>query len=232
MMPAVRRLRKRGLAGGHWWDEWDTVEVTIPQERTAARRGRPGYDRAQVLDIAVQLFNEQGYDATSVADLAKRLGLTKSALYHHFDSKDQLLSQALDVALSGLEEVLADAKRAEGSSSDQLRAVLRGAVEVLIERLAYVTLLLRVRGNSPVEVAALERRRIFDHRVAGLVEEAQREGLVRDDIDAAVATRLIFGMVNSVVEWYRPDGPIDRDELGSVVLAVVLEGVRAQPSTG
>ena len=66
--------------------------TTAPPERIAApRRGRPGYDRDQVLAIAVALFNEQGYDATSVADLAMRLGLTKSALYHHFDSKEQLL---------------------------------------------------------------------------------------------------------------------------------------------
>ncbi|MHC2999538.1 TetR/AcrR family transcriptional regulator [Microbacterium sp. HJ5] len=194
----------------------------------APRRGRPGYDRAQVLEIAVTLFNEQGYDATSVADLASRLGLTKSALYHHFDSKEQLLSLALDEALGGLEDVLDEPAATTGSAAERLDAVLCGAVRVLVDRLPYVTLLLRVRGNSDVERVALERRRTFDHRVTALVEEAQAAGLVRDDIDGHVATRLIFGMVNSLVEWYRPGGPVDADRLAHDVVALVLDGMRTR----
>ncbi|MGL4256338.1 TetR/AcrR family transcriptional regulator [Microbacterium sp.] len=193
-----------------------------------ARRGRPGYDRAQVLGIAVALFNEQGYDATSVADVAARLGLTKSALYHHFDSKEQLLALALDEALSALEGVLDLPAARTGSASERLAAVLHGAVGVLVDRLAYVTLLLRVRGNSEVERAALERRRAFDHRVTALVEEAQRAGLVRDDLDGAVATRLMFGMVNSIVEWYRPGGPVDAERLAHDVVTVALDGMRTR----
>ena len=106
--------------------------------------------------------------------------------------------------------------------------MLRGAVGVLVDRLAYVTLLLRVRGNSDVERAALERRRAFDHRVTTLVVEAQSTGAVRDDIDGSVATRLIFGMVNSMVEWYRPDGPVDRDRLAHDVVTVALDGLRTR----
>ena len=59
----------------------DSATTTVD---APARRGRPGYDRDGILAVAVQLFNEQGYDATSVSDLARRLGLAKSALYHHF----------------------------------------------------------------------------------------------------------------------------------------------------
>lgn len=194
----------------------------------APRRGRPGYDRAQVLEVAVALFNEQGYDATSVADLASRLGLTKSALYHHFDSKEQLLALALDEALSGLEGVLGEPAATTGSAAERLEAVLRGAVRVLVDKLPYVTLLLRVRGNSDVERAALERRRAFDHRVAALVDEAQEAGLVRADVDGAVATRLLFGMVNSLVEWYRPGGPVDGERLAHDVVAVALDGMRTR----
>ena len=194
--------------------------------QTAARRGRPGYDREQVLAVAVALFNEQGYDATSVADLASRLGLTKSALYHHFDSKEQLLALALDEALGGLESVLDDPAAAVADPSERLAVVLRGAVRVLVDRLPYVTLLLRVRGNSDVERSALERRRAFDHRVSALVAEAQTAGRVRSDVDGAVATRLLFGMVNSIVEWYRPGGPVDGERLAHDVVAVALDGMR------
>ncbi|MGO1802585.1 MAG: TetR/AcrR family transcriptional regulator [Microbacteriaceae bacterium] len=192
-------------------------------DQTPARRGRPGYDRDQILEIAVQVFIEQGYEATSVASLAARLGLSKSALYHHFASKEALLEVALDEALGGLEGVLRDA--GDGSARDRLEQVLRGAVLVLIDRLAYVTLLLRVRGNSDVERAALERRRAFDREVTGLVQAAQAEGTVRADVDPSVATRLLFGMVNSIVEWYRPSGGEGGAELARDVLAVALDGL-------
>ncbi len=189
------------------------------------RRGRPGYDRDQVVRIAVQLFNEQGYDATSVADLAARLGLTKSALYHHVASKEAILQSALDDALGALEGALAEALATQDAAIDRLRHVVRGAVRVLTERLPEVTLLLRVRGNSDAERSALERRRAFDQRVTAIVRDAQREGALADDIDAAVATRLVFGMVNSLTEWYRPGGAVDPDRLADDVLRVALDGL-------
>lgn len=200
--------------------------IPTPSPDAPARRGRPGYDRRQILEVAVQVFNEQGYDATSVSDLALRLGLTKSALYHHFDSKEQLLEVALDEALGGLEGVLESPAAKQGSALDRLEFVLAGAVRVLVDRLPYVTLLLRVRGNSRIELAALDRRRTFDHNVTTLVRDAQAEGSLRTDIAAPIVTRLLFGMVNSVVEWYRQEGSEGRDELAADVLTIALEGLR------
>lgn len=203
----------------------DATPTTV-SAGSPARRGRPGYDRDGILAVAVQLFNEQGYDATSVSDLARRLGLAKSALYHHFSSKEELLSVALEAALGGLEAVLDDPRAGEGAASDRLRFVLTGATDVLVAQLPAVTLLLRVRGNGAVEQAALERRRVFDHRVTALVAAAQAEGDVRDDVDAAVAARLLFGMINSVVEWYRPGGAVDGDRLGADIVRIALDGLR------
>ncbi len=197
-------------------------------EMPAAKRGRPGYDREQVLAVAVQVFNEHGYDATSVADLSAKLGLTKSALYHHFASKSEILELALTDALDALEAVVDDATARHPLAADRLRAIIRGAVGVLTAKLPSVTLLLRVRGNGDVETAALTRRRAFDQRVTAIVAEAQREGLIRDDVDAAVATRLIFGMINSVVEWYRPGGAVDPEELGEDILRVSLDGLQSR----
>jgi AcrR family transcriptional regulator len=189
------------------------------------KRGRPGYDRQGVLEVAVRAFNEFGYDATSMGTLADRLGLSKSAVYHHFPSKEQLLEAALDEALGGLEGVLAEPGATSGSPSSRLRFVLDRAVHVLVERLPYVTLLLRLRGNTPVERAALDRRREFDRAVTALVTEARDAGELRADIDPRIAERLLFGMINSIVEWYRPGGPEDAERLAADVLAVVEGGL-------
>jgi len=197
----------------------------------APKRGRPGLSRQDVLDAAVAAFIEHGYDATSMGMLSTRLGLSKAAIYHHFPAKVELLGAALDEALGGLEEVLrqegAIGGSPESTAEQRLAFVMRGAVHVLVDRLPYVSLLLRVRGNSEVERAALARRREFDRAVTALVIEARDEGSVRSDIDPSVVTRLLFGMINSIVEWYRPEGPESADQLASDVLAVALEGLSA-----
>ncbi|MCK8610662.1 TetR/AcrR family transcriptional regulator [Agromyces sp. C10] len=191
-----------------------------------ARRGRPGYDQQGILEVAVAAFNEYGYDATSMGVLADRLGLSKSAIYHHFASKDEILERALDQALGALEGVLDESGASEGSAADRLDHVLRGAVHVLVDQLPYVTLLLRVRGNTEIERTALARRRAFDRRVMALVETAQAEGTLRTDIDGRIVERLLFGMINSIVEWYRPGGREDAARLADDVIAVALDGLR------
>ncbi len=203
----------------------------------STRRGRPGYDQQGILAVAVAAFNEHGYDATSIGMLAERLGLSKSAIYHHFASKDEMLDLALDAALSGLEAVVEDplpvsGETGRGSAADRLEHVLRGAVHVLVDQLPAVTLLLRVRGNTEVERRALIRRRDFDRRITALVSEAQAEGALRADIDAAVVARLAFGMINSIVEWYRPGGREGADRLADDVVAIALDGLRRRDEPG
>lgn len=189
---------------------------------SAARRGRPGYDLESLLSVAVAVFNERGYDATSMEDLAQRLGITKSAIYHHVTSKDELLRLALDRALDGLFTVLAETRRLDVSAIDQLQYLVRGSVRVLQRELPYVTLLLRVHGNTEVERAALQRRRQFDRYVAGLVRQAETDGDVRPDVDPGVTARLLFGMVNSLAEWYRPS----HSDLADAVCAIAFDGLR------
>jgi AcrR family transcriptional regulator len=203
------------------------VQVTDTRTAEPLRRGRPGYDQRGILEVAVAAFNEHGYDATSIGMLAERLGLSKSAIYHHVASKDELLALALDEALDGLEGALRAAEESSGTAADRLALVLREAVLVLADRLPYVTLLLRVRGNTDVERAALQRRRAFDHAVAALVADARDEGALRADADPAVVARLLFGMINSLTEWYDPAGAVTPDDLADTILALALRAPSA-----
>jgi len=200
-------------------------------------RGRPArYTREDLLDVVVQVFNERGYEAASMEDLARASGLTKSSIYHHVTGKQQLLRLAVDRALDALSAVLEEPPARTGQPVERLEHVVRRTAEVLVAELPYVTLLLRVRGNTEVERAVLGRRREVDARVAAIVQEAVDAGEVRADLDPRLATRLLFGMVNSITEWYRPRaapageaGAADRD--GAIVRAVVelvLDGLRAR----
>jgi hypothetical protein len=99
---------------------------------------------------------------------------------------------------------------------------------VLAAELPSVTLLLRVRGNSPVEQAALARRREFDRVVTDLVRAAEEQGDVRPDVDPAVTSRLLFGTVNSLTEWYRPGGSLTADDLADALVATTFQGLRTR----
>lgn len=200
------------------------------------RRGRPGYDQETVLRRAVDLFNRQGYDATSMGDLARELGLSKSAIYHHVPSKESLLTTALDEALDSLSEAIDTAAHDAGSTAYvRLRTAVQRSVEILVTHLPAVTLLLRVQGNSEVEVAALERRRALDERLAALVAAAVDEGALRTDIPPELTSRLLFGMVNSLIEWYRPGGAVDPGVLARAITDLAFDGLALStpaPSTG
>ncbi|MGH3625001.1 MAG: TetR/AcrR family transcriptional regulator [Sciscionella sp.] len=195
----------------------------------STRRGRPGYDLESLLAVAVTLFNERGYDGTSMEDLARKLGITKSAIYHHVPSKEELLRLSVDRALDGLFAVVTESEAIPGRAVDRLEHLLRGSVQVLVKRLPFVTLLLRVRGNTGVERAALARRREFDRIVTALVRQAGEEGDVRQDIDPAVTSRLLFGTVNSLIEWYRPRRGLGGAGLADAVCAVAFDGIRLHP---
>jgi AcrR family transcriptional regulator len=173
-----------------------------------ARRGRPGHDLESVLRGAVKVFNERGYDGTSMEDLSRELGITKSAIYHHVAGKEELLRLGVDRALDGLFALLEEISVMDAPALARLEELARRSVLLLVAELPFVTLLLRVRGNTKTERRALARRREFD---------------------AALIARLLYGMINSVVEWYRPrrgDGP---GELADIIVAVAFDGLRLKP---
>lgn len=197
---------------------------------TSTRQGRPvgrpaRYQPAELLAVVTAEFITRGYDATSMEDLARATGMTKSAIYHHVSGKEELLRLAVAKAVGALFAVLEEDAAITGSAVRRLEHVVRRSAEVLVEQLPYVTLLLRVRGNTQAERWALERRRAFDARLSALVQAAIDEGDVRSDLDPRLVTRLLFGMVNSVVEWYRPGGTNGKD-VADALVALAFNGLR------
>ncbi|MCQ9165072.1 MULTISPECIES: TetR/AcrR family transcriptional regulator [unclassified Arthrobacter] len=199
---------------------------TAPATQAASsKRGRPGYDQQSVLRVAVDVFNKHGYEATSMGILAEHLGISKSAIYHHVPSKEDLLRLALEEALGGLEGVLTLDGATTGAPDARLEFVLRGTIGVLVARLPFVTLLLRLRGNTEMEREALARRRVFDRTITGLVSAAQQEGSLRTDIAPGTITRLLFGTINSIVEWYKPGGALSAARLADDVITMSFQGL-------
>lgn len=205
-----------------------TATATPAENTDSPRRGRPGYDRETLIRVCVEVFNVHGYDATSMGMLSKHLGISKSAIYHHVDSKEEILDQALDQALGGLEAVLHRSPDGGEDAAERLTGIVEDTVRVLVEQMPNVTLLLRLRGNSDVEKRALERRRRITHELADLIAQAQAEGTIREDISPRQASRLLLGMINSIVDWYRPEAGDSVEGLARTVRTMATSGLRAR----
>lgn len=187
-------------------------------------RPRKAYDIDSLTDVALGVFARKGFDGASMDDVARAAGISKAAIYHHVPGKEALLERGLARALDALFAILHEPGSTAGTASDRLRYIVRRVAQTTLELLPELSVLFRVRGNSPIELRAIGRRRAFDRVVAVLVAEAQRDGSLREEVDPRLAARLIFGLSNSMVEWYRPGGT-SPERLAAAVETLVFRGL-------
>ncbi|MCS3427889.1 TetR/AcrR family transcriptional regulator [Leucobacter aridicollis] len=167
---------------------------------------------SDVIRAAVELFAERGYANTSVQDIVDAAGVTKGAMYHYFESKDDLLFGIYDRVLS-LQQSHLDAIVGEGGDVDDvLRAVCVDVLETSIEYLAEGTVFFRSMDmlSEPRRKEVVRRRRAYNDEFAALVRQGQREGNYRDDIPVPVLIAHFFSDVHYLSYWYSEESPEDR----------------------
>jgi AcrR family transcriptional regulator len=192
--------------------------------RPSAKERKP-YNLDAILDVAVRVFRERGYDGSTLDDVARAAGITKASIYYHVRSKEELLARGVGRALDALFAVLDERPAKQGRAVERLKYIVHRTIEITVDELPEVALLLRVRGNTPVERRIMERRREFDHLISGVMRNAQRQLDLRADVEPRLATRLLFGMLNSITEWYRPGGGLDAPEVAEAIFRMAFEGL-------
>lgn len=190
---------------------------------------RAAYTPERLTDVAVQVFNARGYDATRMEHIANAANITKSSLYHHVSGKEELLDFALRRAITALFATLEQPGLEGADATERLSAVIRSVIATELHLVPEVSLLSRVRGNTVAEQWALAERRRFNEIVTDLVRDAQQEGSLPDDTDPALLTRLALGMTTSVIEWYRPDGTWSSKGIADATLSLLCRPVPKKP---
>lgn len=203
----------------------DAENTARVQGRKSPSPVRASYDIDSLTDIALRVFAERGFDAATMDDVARAAGITKAAIYHHVSGKEELLQRGLERALVALFAVLDEEAAQRGPALERLRFILRRVAALALELLPELTVLVRVRGNTKAERAAIARRRRFDATIAQLVEAAQSAKEIDPNLDAALVVRLMFGMVNSLVEWYRPSGSLRIATVSDTMVRMVFDGI-------
>lgn len=190
-----------------------------------SKKHRAPYDIETVTSAAVRVFNRHGYEAASMEDVARETGLTKSSLYYHVSSKEELLARAVERGFKWLLGVLEEPEAKSGTPLARLRHIVYRSVIITLEFVQEVELLQRVKGNTPTERQAMARRRRFDREVAALIRQAAAAGQIRTDVAPDLLTRLIFGMGNSITQWYRREGRLKPEQIAGAVSRLVFEGI-------
>ena len=198
----------------------------MSRKTKSTRQGQNTHNIESLTQISIDLFMTRGYEATSVELIAEAAGITKSAIYYHVASKEELLKRAISSAVGKLFEILEEPEAESGTPLTRLVHILRRLVEVEFGHLKEIALLLRVRGTTKTERWALQKRREFDRHVQELIVLAQSAGEIRSDIDALAIDRLVFGMLTWIPEWYHKGHKIPPDTLVDAAIALILEGIR------
>src|SRR5271163_1688077 len=134
--------------------------------------------RQEILRIAARLFQQRGYDATSMNDVAAALKLSKGGLYHHFQSKDEILYEIMDHAMEITQQRVLDPVRGIADPEERLRALIRLHIEVVLSpRDREITVMLH--ENHPLPPALRKRinsrKKEYIHFVESLIAEVQKE---------------------------------------------------------
>jgi AcrR family transcriptional regulator len=188
------------------------------REATLEPRHEP---RQEILRAAARLFQQQGYDATSMNDVAAALKLSKGGLYHHFQSKDEILYNIMSHAMDITEQrVINVVRHIDGSSvagaEERLRTLIRLHIQVVLSpEDREITVMLH--ENHPLSPAL--RRKINGRKkdyvvfVENLIADVQRKRNSSSRVTPRAAVFALVGMINWIYQWYKPDGPLTGEAL-------------------
>jgi len=180
---------------------------------------------------AAQLFRDRGYDATSVSDIARALGLTKAGLYHHFESKEALLFEIMMFGLDKVRDEVIVPIRAIRDPEERLRQlILRHGRIITRGQGAVAHLGDEIRALPPAARKQIEHRmRVYFDLVRETLGELQAAGRLRA-VDRTVATFSLIGMILWVPRWYRQDGALSQEAVAEQIAAFALGGlIRGRP---
>jgi AcrR family transcriptional regulator/ferredoxin len=182
----------------------------------------------ELLHISAELFAAQGYQSTTLQDIADQFGVLKGSLYHYIRSKDDLLFEIVhsvaDLGMRNLRE-LAAVKAVKADPAARLRSVVRGHVLYLIDHLTETTVLLHEIDQLSPERRGQIPTQEYSSVLTGLIEDGQRAGVVKPDIDAHLATLAVLGAVNWVYRWYRSDGNRTPAEIADQYVEMLVGGL-------
>jgi AcrR family transcriptional regulator len=188
--------------------------------------------RQEILRTAARLFQQRGYDATSMNDVAAALKLSKGGLYHHFQSKDEILYEIMNHAMEITQERVLNPVRSIADPEERLRALIRRHIEVVLSpRDREITVMLH--ENHPLPPALRKRinarKKDYIHFLESLMTEVQDKGQhqAKGKVSPRAAAFALLGMINWIYQWYKPEGELQAQSLIPQFTDLIFGGIFA-----
>jgi AcrR family transcriptional regulator len=196
------------------------------------RRGREtGARFEEVVDAAAELFSQQGYAATSIQEIADAVGLLKGSLYHYINTKEDLLYAVIQEAHQHTAALGYAALTGEGDAVARLRFLVQRHLRGAGANLAKVRVFYNEASSlSPDRLQEiLADRDSYEYSLRKLIESGQTEGVFAAHLDPVLTSIAILAVLNSVQQWFRPDGLRTLDEVVDTFTDLILRSVAATP---
>lgn len=189
--------------------------------------------RQRILDAAARTFRDKGYAATTLNDIAVAALLRAGSIYYHFDSKERLLEEVLDIGIARVSAAVTraiDALPPDTSPTERIRTGIEAHLRSLLYHGDYTSASFRIYGQAPRDVQSrvLSRRRAYADYWRGMLREARTAGEIHAGRDLGLARMFLFGALNWSVEWYDPEkGSLD--DFVREAAKTFLHGILASP---
>ena len=192
----------------------------------------PEGNARSILDAAAALFRSQGYGATTMRDISQAVGLSKAGLYHHYQSKEELLT---GIVTTGTDALLAQLRAVQSSGlppEEKLRLFVRTRMQAIAEYQDMLTVIWQERPLIDRETFAALTKQLEAYRAgtAELIEEARRAGVISPGIDSHLLMLAIDGMTGWSYLWMRPGQRYTPPEIGERFWEYLWHGVQAPGS--
>ncbi|MGR3454126.1 TetR/AcrR family transcriptional regulator [Pseudooceanicola sp.] len=195
----------------------------------ASREETRELKRRATLRVAARIFNEKGYHATSLDEVAEEIGVTKTALYYYFKNKEQLLYECLKLSYDCGLTARTETEAHGGTAFERLCFLYRRFMVLLMqERGAYTTMSTIRALPEEAQQELLERRRQLDRYSRMLIEAAIAEGDLRP-VDVRVTSNLFLGAMNWILRWHNESDGMSPDEIADHFLDLFLNGIVNRP---
>jgi AcrR family transcriptional regulator len=185
---------------------------------------------------AAQIFHEQGFDATSMSNIAAAVDLTKAGLYYYIESKEDLLFAIMNYAMERLETMVIEPSREFADPEQRLRSIIERHGRLLTEGNKAITILTdEIEGLKPKHrKQILDRKRVYFDFVRGTLDSLRSERKLRD-VNTTVATFGLFGTLLWLPRWFRPEGRLTSEDVIGQIVNIALSGLltsscKAQPA--
>lgn len=183
--------------------------------------------RRAALKVAARIFNEKGYHATSLDEIADEIGVTKTALYYYFKNKEQLLYECLKLTYDCGQTARLEAEQMDGTAFEKLSHLYRRFMENLMEERGAYTTMANIRALPDAQQAELlERRKHLDRYSRMLIEKAIAEGALRP-VDVRITSNFFLGAVNWILRWHTEDDAMSPRDVSSHFLDLFMNGIVA-----